>query len=107
DVLRIHTFLVLRANRRTVTALTAAAKVAASRLDFTVVASVLTYGWTAFTRRFVMGRTAMHQISARNSSEREDSMTAWRSSKPRLRRFLKRSRCRRRAWYSSPRRSRT
>src|SRR2546428_9530302 len=106
DLLPMPSFLLPPANRGPRPALTAAAKLAASRPDFRVEASAFTYAWTAFTRRFVMGPTAMHQISARNSSERDDRMLAWRSSKTRLRRFLKRSRCRRRAWDSTLSRSR-
>src|SRR5439155_3350493 len=76
-------FMLPPGNRGPRPAFTAAAKLAASRPDVRVEASAFTYAWTAFTRRFVMGPTAMHQISARNSSEREDTMLAWRSSKTR------------------------
>src|SRR5207247_7809676 len=96
-LLPMPSFLLPPANRGPRPALTAAAKLAASRPDFRVEASAFTYAWTAFTRRFVMGPTEMHQISARKPSERDDSLLHWRSMKTRLRRSFKRPRCRKRA----------
>src|SRR5207245_9249465 len=89
-LLQMPSFLLPPANLGPMPALTAAAKLAASRPDFRVEASAFTYAWTAFTRRFVMGPTEMHQISARNSSDRDDRMLSWRSSQTRVRRLFKR-----------------